>query len=196
MSMWDLKGNSGGNYWNYSNPQNEGYMTQLTGTVVEMRFTQKIDFNTKKPAVWPDGNPRLVLNIYILGQSGRELDWVIEPKGNAAQAILAGLDPQGNKAAVSFKDLLGKNITVSTQEGVYRKNNPRPWYVQVNGEGDHNAVRGAFDFSPQQVRPEVQPQAQPQPQPQQSFSPQSPVAQAFQQHARPVDAYAGEDIPF
>lgn len=178
MGMFNLKG--GSNSWNYHTESKPGYMTSLTGTVVEVSNPQARDFNTGQPKFWPDGNPVRNLRLAIRGESGRELTWTFSPKSVAADACLKALDPDGTRPEVSLEELLGKNITVGTKPGTYNNRNPRPWMVVVNGPGDASAVRGLVDMSQQQ---------QPQPTQQQA-------AEAFNAPAQPSAPQVYEDIPF
>ena len=148
MSMFDLKGGGSSN-WNYSDPDKAGYMEKITGTVVEISNPQVIDFMTKKPAFWDDGNPKRQLKVVIQGQSGKELAWYIAGKKSAAaQAVLKGLiDFHGDKETISIDELLGLNVTIETKPGSYGLKKPRPWSVTINGEGDTSAVRGLIDLS-------------------------------------------------
>lgn len=189
MSIFDLKGGAS-NGWNYSDKNKPGYMNSITGTVVEISNPQALNFSTKQPEFWKDGNPKRNLCVTIKGQSGRELNWTFAPRGHGSQACLTALDPQGIRPAVNIEELLGKMITVTTQEGVYNAQNPRPWHVQILGQGDVASVRGIVDLEKPQAQ---QPMAQPQPQPQ--SQPPMPQAQPVPQQY-PDTAYADEDIPF
>lgn len=193
MGIFDLKG--GSSSWNYHDPSKSGYMTSVTGTVVEISNPQARDYNTGKPKFWDDGNPVRNLCVTVRGQSGKEVAWFFSPKSVAATACLDALDPDGTRDSVSIEELLGKNVTVSTKDGAYNAKHPRPWKVVVNGEGDQSAVRGLKDLS--QAQPvAAEPEAD------------SPVAAAqqraaealgFQQPAAHVDETGGvydEDIPF
>lgn len=216
MSVFDLKGSSGsGNNWNYSDQSKQGYMDMLQGTVVEISAPQSINFSTKRPEVWPDGNPKLNLCVTIKGQSGRELNWIFAPKSKAADACLAALDPQGTRERVSIEELLGKMVQVRTQPGVYNSQNPRPWWVSILGDGDVQSVRGMVDSSApqaQQQAPQAQQQPAPQiqqaqqqaaqalgyaPQPQQPMQPQpAPQVEQVPYGQDPTGGYYDNDIPF
>lgn len=215
MSVFDLKGSSGGNSWNYHDPNKQGYMEMIEGTVVEISNPQSINFATKQPETWPDGNPKLNLRMMIKGRSGAELGWTFSPKGRGAEACLSALDPNGTRAQVSIEEMLGKFIRVQTQAGVYNSQNPRPWWVTILGEGDAGSVRGMVDLSarqapaPQQVpAPQSQPvQQAPVPQVQYAqqqaaqalgYQQQQPMPQPMQQ-APVIDTTPSvydEDIPF
>lgn len=210
MSMFDLKGGSNGNGWNYSENNKPGYMEMIEGTVVEISNPQARDFNTKQPVFWDDGNPKRNLQLIIRGRSGQELAWTFAPRSAATDACLGALDPQGTREQVSIEELLGKFVRIQTQGGVYNRQHPRPWWVTILGDGEVNMVRGLKDLSQQQ------PQQAPAPAPAQQTPPpptqfqvaqqaaqQAVAQQNFQQAAPPVnqvpaDAYGvyDQDIPF
>lgn len=218
MSMFDLKG--GSNNWNYSDNAKAGYSEMIEGTCIEISNPQALDFNTKQPAFWPDGNPKRNLQVVLLAKTGQEISWTFSPKSAAANACLASLDPNNNREQVSLDELLGKFVRVQTQAGVYNARNPRPWWVTIIGDGEASAVRGCKDLS--QVQPTQAPAPAPAPPVQQT--PPPPVQQApaptqfqvaqqaaqqavaqqnFQQAAPPVNQVPAEaygvydsDIPF
>lgn len=224
MSVFDLKG-GGGNGWNYSDQNKPGYMEMIEGTVVEISNPQSINYGTKKPETWPDGNPKRNLRLVLRGRSGQELSWTFAPKSKAAEACLAALDPQGTRPQVSIEELLGKFIRIQTQAGVYNAQNPRPWWITVQGDGEANMVRGLIDLSnqqaptpaPQQQTPAPTPLQQAQVAAQQAVANQNfqqanaapPVTQQVQQavanvanqvpveaYGSPAEQYYSEDIPF
>ena len=214
MGAFDLKGGSNG--WNYSDPNKEGYSEAIRGTVVEVSNPQALDFQSRQPKFWPDGNPVRNFRLNILTASGDEVTWTfqggrpkVSPNGamNAIQACIAGLDPQGTSARVSLEDILGKDITVQTKAGNYSAGNPRPWWVTVHGDGDVSKVRGVVDLSKEQApAPQVAPQAAPQVVPAYGHAPGSPQhmaqTQAYAQQAAqaaqgiPTPDLYGEEIPF
>lgn len=212
MSMFDLKGGSNGNNWNYSDNTKAGYSEMIEGTCVEISNPQAKDFNTGAPAFWPDGNPKRNLQVVLLTKAGQEVSWTFSPKSAAANACLASLDPQGTREQVSLDEILGKFIRVQTQAGVYNARNPRPWWVTILGDGEASAVRGCKDLSqpqPMQGMPAPAPapvQQTPPPtqfQVAQQAAQQAVAQQNFQQAAPPVnqvpaDAYGvyDQDIPF
>ena len=155
MSMFDLKGGSTNN-WNYSDNTKAGYTEMIEGTCVEISNPQALDFSTKQPAFWPDGNPKRNLQVVLLMKNGQEVSWTFSPKSAAANACLASLDPQGTREQVSLDEILGKFVRVQTQAGVYNARNPRPWWVTILGDGEASAVRGCKDLSqpqPMQAMP-------------------------------------------
>lgn len=195
MSVFDLKGNSGsGNNWNYSDSDKPGYMEMIEGTVVEISNPQSLDFMTKQPAFWPDGNAKRNLRVTIRGRSGQELAWTFSPKSKASDACLAALDPQGDRDRVSIEELLGKFIRVQTKPGTYNAQKPRPWWITIIGEGETNAVRGLVDLSVQ-AAPAPAPAPTPAPQ-QQNRTEEYNQWQANQYANDPTGGYYDADIPF
>lgn len=214
-------GNGSGNNWNYSDPNKEGYMLQLQGTVVEIKEVPATKFNSNEIDRWPDGNPKLNIALVIQGQSGRELEWVFSPGGiqrptQAMAACRSALQAAG-KPAESVAELGGLFISVATQEAPqgfsYGAQNPRPWAVQVLGQGQV-PFRGVHEYTEQANVAQQQPQAaaptqQPAPvaQPVQPVQPvaqqaaPAPVAQPAQPVAPapapvPETPYYEQDIPF
>jgi hypothetical protein len=203
MGAFDLKGGSNG--WNYSDNTKEGYSEILEGTVVEVSNPQALDFQTRQPKFWPDGNPVRNFRLTVLKQDGEEVSWTfqggkpkVSPNGamNAIQACIAGLDPSGMAQRVSLEDILGKHVTIQTRAGSYNAGNPRPWWVKVHGDGDISKVRGVVDLSKEQAQPQAPQPAQapvPPPQPMPSY-PQQAMAAANGIPQPPQ--YYGEEVPF
>lgn len=183
MSMFDLKGGSNGNSWNYHDKNKQGYMEMLEGTVVEISNPQSINFATKQPETWPDGNPKRNLRMTLRGRSGQELSWTFGPKSAAANACLAALDPDDSRSQVSIEEMLGKFIRVQTQEGVYNQAHPRPWWVTILGDGEANMVRGLIDLSQQGSQPVQASAPAPAPAPVPAPVPQQAPAPVPQQQA-------------
>ena len=196
MSMFDLKGGSSGNNWNYSDKGKEGYSEYIDGTVIELSNPQSINYATKQPEVWKDGNPKRNFRVILFTTDGSEKAFTFSPKSKAAEAFLTALDPDGTKAHVSLEEVLGKMVRIQTQDGVYNQAHPRPWWVTVYGDGDVNKVRGVIDLSAQQPQqaPRQQPPA-PAPMPQQAPAPapmyqQAPAPQAPAQNIPPQVQFA------
>jgi len=188
--MFDLKGGSEGNNWNYSDNTKQNYSEMIEGTVVEISNPQARDYNTGQPATWPDGNPKRNLMLTLRNQAGQELTWTFSPRSAAANACLAALDPQGTREQVSIEELLGKFVRVQTQGGVYNAQHPRPWWLTILGEGEVNAVRGLKDLSQPQPTsmsgmpaPQAAPVQQTPPPPVQQQQQPAPQIQAAQQRA-------------
>jgi len=180
MSMFDLKGGSSSNVWNYSDNTKDTYTEFIQGTVVEISNPQARDFNTGKPAFWDDGNPKRNLMMTVLQADGTEINWIFSPKSKSTEACLAALDPNGDRDEVSIEEMLGKLVTVQTVAGAYNGKNPRPWWVTIHGDGQANMVRGLKDLSqPQSTMPGM-PKPQPAPQPKAAPAP-APAPTALQQ---------------
>lgn len=181
MSIFDINGAKTGNNngWNYSDPNKPDYKPQIQGSVVQIKEVQSVNFMTKKPEFWPDGNPKLNVGIVIQDQNGTEYDWIFSPKSAGAEALAAALGPQ----ATSMLEAAGKIIQVTTWEpqngGKWAAGNPRPWQVQIMGQSQV-PYRGTVNYSKsnQQAQPQ---QAQPQP--------QQPMPQQQQQAPRIVGQF-------
>lgn len=178
MGMFDMK-NAASNGWNYSDPDRPGFSTTLEGTVVEISNPQALDFNTKEPRFWPDGNPVRNLRLTVLTRSGEEKNWVFAPKSDSWKACLEALDPDGDRTdRISLDELLGKNIQIATKDGAYNAKRHRPWGVKVLGIGQEDKVRGVVDLS---VAPDLASKAR---------------EQADKIRNIPDAPYADEDLPF
>lgn len=177
MSIFDINGAKTGsnNGWNYSDPNKPDYKPQIQGTVVQIKEVQSVNFMTKKPEFWPDGNPKLNVGIVIQDQNGTEYDWIFSPKSAGADALAAALGPQ----ATSMLEVAGKVIQVTTWEpqngGKWAAGNPRPWQVQVLGQGQI-PYRGTVQY--QGNKAGQQPQQQVQQQPVQQYQQQPQQQQA------------------
>lgn len=165
MSIFDINGAKTGsnNSWNYSDPNKPDYKPQIQGTVVQIKEVQSVNFMTKKPEFWPDGNPKLNVGIVIQDQDGTEYDWIFSPKSAGADALAAALGPQ----ATSMLEVAGKVIQVTTWEpqngGKWAAGNPRPWQVQILGQGQI-PYRGTVQYQGGKTQPQTQPQMQQRPQ--------------------------------
>lgn len=129
--------------WNYSNPEKEGYSTVLTGTVVSLQEVQKRDYipgsnQPGSPKFWPEGNPMMNIRMGLAMPDGSLKAFTFQPAGKDAR--------EGKKPSVHMDlfelaggqdmlDLIGKTITISTQEPPagfkYGQGNPRPWTVTI-----------------------------------------------------------------
>lgn len=179
MSMFDMK-NASTAGWNYSDPDRPGFSVTLNGTVVEISNPQALDFNTKEPRFWPDGNPVRNLRITVLTADGEEKNWTFAPKSKSWEACLDALDPEGDRNdRISLEELLGKNIQIATKDGAYNAKRPRPWMVKVFGIGQEDKVRGVVDLS---QAPDLAEKAKAQ-------------AEKIREEAA-VGPYADEDLPF
>jgi hypothetical protein len=151
---------SGINYWNYSNPEKDGYSLELTGDVVQAIQTQDTEFKTKKPLYWHNSKPQteivnddpvLSWSLAIIKDDGTEvrLDRLPKPgkqtKENPKQiqnALAAAL----KKAGVA--DEIGQNVTFKTKFGVtidgkevsfQEAKQMRQWEITINGPATHEA---------------------------------------------------------
>lgn len=216
-NMFALRGGVGGG-WNYAHPDQEGYMPSITGTVVKIERLQTVNFMTRQPEFFDNGNPKISYRLTIKGQSGKELAWTFDRKSVGDNACINAIEKFYNKdknADVYLSEILGKIVSISTQHGEYGSGRPRPWTVEILGDGnpgdlhdpaivDHlkNAQPQQVQQPQQQVSPQIQYQQQraaqalgyqqPQPQPQQYQ--QAPVQQQYV--ADPTGGYYDNDIPF
>ena len=181
MSILDFEGGSSSNTWNYSDDTKDNYRLMIQGDVVEVAEVQSINFATKKPETWQDGNPKLNVCLTIMEADGTETNWIFGPGGkgdkasNPMKACRYALQ-QAGLPGMSMAELGGLNITASTQappQGFkYGQGNPRPFGVQVNGKGN-SQFRGVKTFKSQHQQQQAQPVQQHQPQPMQQSHPQA-----------------------
>ena len=190
------------NRWNFSDPSKEGFSNQIQGPVIKLVRRQGIDFNTKQPATWPDGNPRLVYVLTIQDQnSGENRDWVVDAKksGVGIRAIGAALGVNEGDP-VDISRLYGMVINVATPGLQSMKINGRSctarvWQVQVLGQApvgtnllgieDQVNATSAQQRSMQQQPIQQQP-IQQQPIQQQPMQQQQPVQQISYQQMQQV----------
>lgn len=169
--------------WNYSNPNKDNYLECLEGTVIEFSKPQHTNFQTKEPEFWSNGEPKLDWQFTILGRSGKELNWRFSPgsatKPKAPRRALT--EAMETIDAQYVEDILGKFVRIRTQAGTYNMQNPRPWFVEILGEGETDKVRGVKSVAPVQNQHEVNRQGA------------QAALNAVQQGA-PI--YTDEDIPF
>ena len=132
--------------WNYSNSSKENYLECIEGTVVEFSKPQHTNFSTREPEFWPNGEPKLDWCLTIRGRTGKELNWRFAPgsasKPKAPRRALT--DALETIDAEYVEDILGKFVRVRTQAGTYNMQNPRPWFVEILGEGETDKVRGSL----------------------------------------------------
>lgn len=178
--------NKGGSGWNYSDPDKPGYMPKVTGTVVEVNEVQSINYQTRKPEWWDDGNPKLNIELVIQGQSGREVSFQFPPTQtnnafNAVKNALKAVNPNANR----ITEIGGMLIEVSTHgsRDEYHVRNPRPWNIQILGQGNA-PYRGEHKWQPTTQQQPVQQQSmQQQPMYQQPQMQQQPNYQQQQNMA-------------
>lgn len=201
--------NPGGasNYsWNYSNPNKEGYSTQLVGTVIAIQEVQKRSYTMNgqpgQPEFWPDGNPKMNIRLALATETGEIKTFTFQPAGKDARAgrkRSVHMDLFALTGNTDMKKLIGQTIAIITQEGRYGQNNPRPWTVQLVDAGPfspagpvpaelkvdrvlaNSAAAGGQVTPPQQVQ---------QPNPYGQGYQQQPMQPQYQQPMRPQPAYA------
>lgn len=217
MSVLDFESNGTGDFWNYHDPNKDGFALEITGDVVAISTPQATNYATKQPEFWPSGEPKLLICLHIALPDGTEVKWSFGPGSRktggsrAVQAIRAALGAV-NAPAKSVTEIGNKNITISTQQGSYNSNNPRPWAVRINGPATA-PYRGVDESQPERMKPQPVPQAayqavQNNMPPQQNLGPQQArqamqaavqqqQAQQYQQqqYQQPVP-YSDQDIPF
>ena len=122
MSIFDVKKSSA---WNYTHAEKADYIDTLGGVVVGMDNPQAYDYRTKQPRKWDDGTPVRNIRLFIAIADGSERSVTFRPKGALYDAIVKAGD------LGSLTELVGRNITISTEPGAYSVTNPRPWKVIV-----------------------------------------------------------------
>lgn len=147
MSL-DPMGMTQGNYWNYSNPNKDGYSTQLVGTVLSIQEVQAMSYNPggpRQPQFWPDGNPKMNIRLAMADDKGELKLFTFQPAGKAARQ---GLKPSIHMSLFALtnntgmKKLIGQTIMIVTREGSYGANNPRPWEVAIVDAGPFSLSMG------------------------------------------------------
>lgn len=138
--------NPGGNSygWNYSKPDKPGYSTQLIGTVLAIQEIQKMGYTMSgqpgAPQFWPDGNPMMNIRIALATENGELKTFVFQPAGKKArmgQKKSVHMDLFALTGNTDMMNLVGKTISIQTQEGHYGQGNPRPWYVSLVEAGPY-----------------------------------------------------------
>ena len=138
----------GGTSWNYSDDSKANYSETLAGTVVEISYVQKMKYGTNEPEYHSDGNPKTLWRFSIVDTAGNEFTWWFSTNrdSNAVKACgLALLADGRNGKRWKISELLGKFVVVSTKAGSYNMQRPRPWKVEIKGNGDQSQVRGCYD---------------------------------------------------
>ena len=138
-----------GIWWNYSNPSKPDYSETLEGTVVELEQvqTRRPVNGVQVPQFFSDGNPMLSIRMTILNSYDNQ-DYLLEfPTGKNSRmikAISAAL-PNSN----DLEDLAGKYIRIYSPMGIYNREHPRPFTVEVLGDSGKQYYRGTklFDAS-------------------------------------------------
>lgn len=190
-SVLSLDPSTNGRKWNYSDPTKTDFATEIQGTVVEVNEVQSVNFGTKQPEFWPDGNPKLNIELVIQTYDGNELAWVFSPRSVGMDAVKEAMQMSMPEAR-SVADVGGKMVYIATQQPPagfsYGSGNPRPWTFVIQGQGsapfrgvktwaEQNKAKPQQQPQPQQQQPQPQPrppimQQQPQPRPQMPQMPQ------------------------
>lgn len=132
--------NPGGNfgnvkYWNYTNPNKDYYTPMVEGVVVAIQEVQKHVYG--QPGVgefWPDGNPKMNIRITLGCEDGIFRMFEFQPANKAArmgQRRSIHMD-LFNLSGGNMLNLIGKTISIWTQEGNYGVGNPRPFDCQLS----------------------------------------------------------------
>ena len=148
MSIFDIKKS---NAWNYSDPDRDGYSTDLAGVVVGMDNPQQRDFQTGKPVFWDDGTPRRNIRVFIQTADG-EKSVTFSPKSALYNAFAKALDA---RELDSIADAVARSIRLVTVEGAYNKKHPRPWTVELGeaNEGVKLHKVPVIDYDDKDVSP-------------------------------------------
>lgn len=117
---------SEGTFWNFSNPDNEGFSPMLMGTVVKISFAQERQWNpeTRKfegGRFWDDGNPRLMYRLHIRDANDNEWLHEIKPKSKAMMEDWLPVCPGNN-----LMGLLGMEIQVEAAQPVVNPQTGQP----------------------------------------------------------------------
>lgn len=185
--------------WNFSNQQKEGYSEDLIGTVVAIQFVQAIDYMSKQPKFWQDGNPVMNIRLALANPDG---DLVCFTFAKASKAAREGKKPSIHMdlwhltGDTDMINLIGKTIHIHTWPA-----NPNTGQAWGNGNPRLFSVELVTDQGPFELKhplsdaykvPEVfanggAKPAQPAPQPQYQ-QPQYGYAQPMQQmyQAQPI----------
>jgi hypothetical protein len=129
--------------WNYAKPENDGFSTTITGTVMAIQEVQAMNFGSNglpsTPKFWENnGQPVWNIRMVLAGPSGGFRTWTITPASKAAREgkkRSVHLDLFKLAGGVNMMDLIGKTIkatTVQPPSGFnYGVGNPRPWEVEL-----------------------------------------------------------------
>ena len=130
--------------WNYSKPDKPDYSTQLVGTVLAIQEVQKRGFTMTgqpgAPQFWPDGNPMMNIRLALATQDGELRTFTFQPAGKKArmgEKRSVHMDLFALTGNTDMMNLVGKTISIQTQEGHYGQGNPRPWYVSLVEAGPY-----------------------------------------------------------
>ena len=176
-SMLAGGGMADGKFWNFSRPDQEGFMPVLDGTLTKVSFSQakNYDANQRKftgPAFWPDGNPKLMILLHITDLNGEIWLHEVKPKSNCLNEDWLPKSPNG-----SIEGFLGQHIRVEAEQEVrtqdgrvipFGSGNRRHFFVSIVGPG--LAASEGVDYASLEKLSKAQPQSPAAPQ-QQGYQP-------------------------
>ena len=146
-----------GKFWNYSNQQRDGYMTELTGTLTKVSIAQAHEFgHPEQKSYWPDGNPVILLRMHVTDPTGEEYLFDIKPKSTMWFEDIQPACPEG-----SLSNALGKLIKLIYMGQVQvpgRSVNRNKFQMQILGPGQFPDE--GFDATMPPTRTQAQGQAQ------------------------------------
>lgn len=138
---------SGIPYWNYSNPDKANYTTTIIGTIIRCQEIQAREWSPTghgRPKFFENGGPKMNLRILLAQADGNIIAWTFpeysqkkirEGKGGIHGQLINALTAAGCTTS------LGTTIQISTQEGNWGLNNPRPFTIEVcNDRGPWEAT--------------------------------------------------------
>lgn len=170
---FDRGSNNNGNFWNYGNPEKDGYSPMLMGRLVELSDPMATKFKSNEIDRWDDGNPKRNIRMAIVDSAGNEFLWDFGPgsksKPSNAMTACANALAAANIQAKGLEDMLGMVISIQTQEPPqgfsYGAGAPRPWQVQIvdPNKGEHRGTKHIPDPLTEGAQaPAAAPVAQPQ----------------------------------
>ena len=169
-----MNGGNGGSelvWWQFRNPQKEGYKDTLEGTLIEIDIVQSTrpgqNGQGSVPQFFPDGNPMTEIRWVILDSVTGQPTAFNFKRGKNSEFLKAL-----NQACPGVSDmgqLGGHYFRIHSPNGQYGLNNPRPFVVQDCGISNipFEGVKDLVHQAPQQQVPQQmgyvqQPQQQPQ----------------------------------
>lgn len=190
-SMLSGGGMSDGKFWNFSRPDQEGFMPVLDGTLTKVSFSQAriYDANQRKftgPAFWPDGNPKLMIRLHVTDLNGEVWLHEIQPKSHCLNEDWLPKSPTG-----SIEGFLGQRIRIEAEQEVrtqdgrvipFGSGNRRHFTVTIVGPG--LAASEGVDYESLEKLSKARPQASTAPQ-QQAYQPQPQGYQPVPQDVQP-----------
>lgn len=129
-----------GTFWNYYNPNKEGFAETLVGTVTKISFVQERAYQTHEPLFWNDGNPKVMFRLHIKDANNNTFLFDIKPKSQMMMEDFIPVCQSGN-----LQDLLGNLVSITAQQNPvvngqvipFSAAMRRKFTVQVLGPGQH-----------------------------------------------------------